>query len=345
MKRLALLFLWLLLVTGQALAAGNDVFNPSVLLNAGGGGGGGSGDVVGSGTATDGDGVLFSGASGKVIKVDPHYRSTSTRALFRLQLGEQFKVMDSSLGEAGAGFLEYDLTLDSWLFRIDSDSDQDGSWGVLDVDSGALVLGFDAATGDTRVEAPDSILQKIDADGMGNGVWRMEEGAHGGGAGNYPALYDNSTQSWLITYDKGGGGQVTFRDDASAGDQEVSIDNGNIGIDENSDCTNAVAGRTSICNDSGVLSVRHGTGTAVSLEASGVSATFQEDTYTPSLGQTVFVLSQTFVGGSGFSEVKVNTVCYLKTIDYTISAGSMTWLNTPFSLDSGDVVVVKYQTQ
>lgn len=66
------------------------------------------------------------------------------------------------------------------------------------------------------------------------------------------------------------------------------------------------------------------------------------DKYTVAVpGQTLFNLTRTFAGP--FSEVRVNGASYTEGTDYTMSPSQMTWLDTDFTLDVGDMVVVVYQ--
>jgi len=111
-------------------------------------------------------------------------------------------------------------------------------------------------------------------------------------------------------------------------------------------CDAGVVGRTTICNNGGVLSARHGTGILISLEAgAGAAATFVEDEFIPSASQTVFMLSATYVGANGLTVVGLNTAGgYAEGTHYTISGTTFTWLDNPFTLDGVDRLVVKFQT-
>jgi len=64
----------------------------------------------------------------------------------------------------------------------------------------------------------------------------------------------------------------------------------------------------------------------------------QIDLFTPTLGQTVFLLSETYAPG-GFARFTVNGVDYS---DFTIAGTTAIWTG-PFSLDSGDDVTVEYE--
>ena len=67
-----------------------------------------------------------------------------------------------------------------------------------------------------------------------------------------------------------------------------------------------------------------------------------EDEFTATVGQTVFALSAQ-VDTKGDVSVIVNTLGYARGTHFTVSGSTMTWLNTPFAMDTGDTVVVKYR--
>jgi hypothetical protein len=119
------------------------------------------------------------------------------------------------------------------------------------------------------------------------------------------------------------------------------LDSSNVRI-EDGGCDAGISGLDTLCNNSGVFSVRHGTGTIVPLEG---TSEFQQDPFTPTLGQTVFSLSQAFLGTPGISLVLVNNLAYVEGTNYTISGTTLTWLDTPFTLDGSDSLVAVYQIQ
>lgn len=96
----------------------------------------------------------------------------------------------------------------------------------------------------------------------------------------------------------------------------------------------------------GIIKARKSTadgGALVSLEGGGGgSSTFFEESFTPTIGQTVFALSNPYVGATGLSVVIINDATYPAS-RYTIVGSTFTWLNTPFSLDGTDLLTVKYQ--
>lgn len=70
---------------------------------------------------------------------------------------------------------------------------------------------------------------------------------------------------------------------------------------------------------------------------------FTEDEFTPTNGQTVFTLTETYVTG-GLATFYVNGIAYRRDTDYTISGTTLTWLDGPFTLSSSDEVFVVYQS-
>jgi hypothetical protein len=65
------------------------------------------------------------------------------------------------------------------------------------------------------------------------------------------------------------------------------------------------------------------------------------ETFTPSLGQTVFALAFPAPQPSQV-DMFINTVKYINGQDFTVSGSVLTWLNIPFSLDPIDEVEVVY---
>lgn len=74
------------------------------------------------------------------------------------------------------------------------------------------------------------------------------------------------------------------------------------------------------------------------------SITIEEETFSPSNGQTIFILSKTYEVG-GFVQFFVNGIKYDLTVDFTISGTTVTWLDTPFTLTTTDLVSIHYQTE
>jgi len=74
------------------------------------------------------------------------------------------------------------------------------------------------------------------------------------------------------------------------------------------------------------------------------SATIEEESFTPSNGQTTFTLSKTYEAG-GFVQFFVNGIKYDLIVDFTISGTTVTWLDTPFALATTDFVSIHYQIE
>jgi hypothetical protein len=72
------------------------------------------------------------------------------------------------------------------------------------------------------------------------------------------------------------------------------------------------------------------------------SATWLEDAYTPTLGQVTFILSQTPTEPISLS-LHANGIEAVETVDYTLSGLTLTWLNTEFSFETDDGVVIQYK--
>jgi len=79
---------------------------------------------------------------------------------------------------------------------------------------------------------------------------------------------------------------------------------------------------------------------AVGGGGGGSGGSIQEDVFFPINGQTVFTLSQPYVGG--FAVVFINGVEYVNTINFTIVGTTLTWLDTPFTLAVTDLLVADY---
>lgn len=77
------------------------------------------------------------------------------------------------------------------------------------------------------------------------------------------------------------------------------------------------------------------------IAGSGGGVNRIEQTFTPTLGQTIFNLISTPVNPNDV-DVYVNTVKYRYGFDYTVAGSLVTWLNTQFSLDTQDTVEIFY---
>jgi len=66
-----------------------------------------------------------------------------------------------------------------------------------------------------------------------------------------------------------------------------------------------------------------------------------EDEFTATAAQTVFTLTQPFTTG-GLIVLTINGQRFALDTDFTAAGTTLTWLDTPFVLESGDSVVVIY---
>jgi hypothetical protein len=73
-----------------------------------------------------------------------------------------------------------------------------------------------------------------------------------------------------------------------------------------------------------------------------VAAPWLEDVFVPTLGQVTFILSQIPTDPTALS-LHANGIEALETVDYTLSGLTLTWLNTEFSFDTTDGVVIQYK--
>lgn len=79
------------------------------------------------------------------------------------------------------------------------------------------------------------------------------------------------------------------------------------------------------------------------LEISGTAnLLWVEDEFVPTLGQVTFILSAAPLDPNSFS-LHINGVVYDDGLDFTVSGTTLTWLNTPFSLDATDKLLARYQ--
>jgi hypothetical protein len=167
-------------------------------------------------------------------------------------------------------------------------------------------------------------------------------GGGGGGSGdvvgpgsstdNAAAAFDGTTGKVLQERD------ITFPDD------------GSVTLNVSSTCGAGTSGRVTLCYDSGGtgdLSARVGLGALVSLEAGGTGAEFAQKSFAGA-GAGPYSLDTAFVGGNGHATVCLLGVCdLLQGTDFTISGTSLTIVtgNIPYTISSGIIVRVRYQTQ
>lgn len=69
---------------------------------------------------------------------------------------------------------------------------------------------------------------------------------------------------------------------------------------------------------------------------------WNEDEFIATLGQITFILSQAPIDSVSLT-VGVNGLKYDDTSDFTVSGTTVTWLNTLFSMDAGDQVIIRYK--
>lgn len=92
-------------------------------------------------------------------------------------------------------------------------------------------------------------------------------------------------------------------------------------------------------NNSYWVLVNHDPLTWSVITSAGV--TWVEDEFEAQALQTVFTLSKTPVNNDTLS-LCINGVRYDDEDEYTVVGTTLTWLDTPFVLDAGDEVVVRY---
>ena len=76
--------------------------------------------------------------------------------------------------------------------------------------------------------------------------------------------------------------------------------------------------------------------------ANSAGNVWSEDEFIATLGQVTFILTQAPLDSVSLT-VTVNGVTYDDTSDYTVSGTTVTWLNTLFSMDVGDQVLIRYK--
>jgi hypothetical protein len=79
---------------------------------------------------------------------------------------------------------------------------------------------------------------------------------------------------------------------------------------------------------------------SLNVTGAGASVLETEEIFSASNGQTAFVLALASAGGVSF--FSVNGILYAEGTDYTVSGSSVTWLDTDFTLEAGDEIIIKY---
>jgi hypothetical protein len=74
----------------------------------------------------------------------------------------------------------------------------------------------------------------------------------------------------------------------------------------------------------------------------GGHSAWTEDEFSPTPAQVTFILSQAPTDSESIVFV-VNGVIADDVVDYTVSGQTVTWLNTNFVMEAGDVVAIRYQ--
>ena len=69
---------------------------------------------------------------------------------------------------------------------------------------------------------------------------------------------------------------------------------------------------------------------------------FREQSFIPTVGQTVFTLSESVAPTDGLVLLFVNGVVYERNVDFTAVGATVTWLDIPFTLAPVDCVLVVY---
>lgn len=69
---------------------------------------------------------------------------------------------------------------------------------------------------------------------------------------------------------------------------------------------------------------------------------WREDTFASGAGQVTFILTAAPTDADATS-AHVNGVEYNRPTDYVVSGTTVTWLNTLFALEAGDVLTVQYK--
>ena len=75
---------------------------------------------------------------------------------------------------------------------------------------------------------------------------------------------------------------------------------------------------------------------------SGNALNWIEDKYIPTAGQVTFIISSTPTDPEALT-FAVNGVLAETTTDYSLSGTTITWTNTQYSMETTDVVVVRYR--
>jgi len=175
----------------------------------------------------------------------------------------------------------------------------------------------------------------------GAGRWLKITGGGGGGSTSFVGLTD--TPAGVIPGDVAvvsssvGGALVYLKLNLTAVSDPTVNDDSAAGYAVNSTWINTATGTVWKCVDSSI-------GFADWSLISAVPLQDHEETFVPTLGQTLFVLSNTPRTVTNVTFI-VNNVEYEQGVSFTVSPAdhkNVTWLDVPFTLDNTDTVVIKY---
>lgn len=78
------------------------------------------------------------------------------------------------------------------------------------------------------------------------------------------------------------------------------------------------------------------------IDGGGVAPTWYEDEFTPTNGQVTFIISSTPTDVQSLT-FAVNGVLADEGVDYSVSGTTITWTDAPFTMQTSDLVVVRYR--
>lgn len=78
------------------------------------------------------------------------------------------------------------------------------------------------------------------------------------------------------------------------------------------------------------------------IDSSFVLPTWYEDEFTPTNGQVTFIISNTPTDPQSLT-FAVNGVLADEGVDYTLSGTTITWTDAPYTMQTTDLVVVRYR--
>jgi hypothetical protein len=214
----------------------------------------GAGDVEGPGTSTVGRVPIFSNTTGDLLGESLISQTAQNLNLLAVDPEIRFDTGASGFMTFGArGNVQWQV----------GEGGTAGYFRVLDLSGGP---------GDTLLSLDvDTATLDADADGDGEGVFQVFDS----GRGEFAAEYDADSGEW--TFQSGSGADITLN---AAGTSDITLDpsdgvvrleDGTIMLAGDRSCAThtGLVGQDTLCDDGGVLSVRHGTGAPISLEGVG----------------------------------------------------------------------------